>query len=277
MDADTHGLCAYSDRLRFDPDSGLYRVAEADTQPVSYPGEGHRTCAGLEGDSAWFLRRNRLIVEAVRRWPPEGPVFDVGGGNGFVAAGLEAAGWPTVLVEPGPDGCRTARERGLERVVCASFADAGFRDGSLPAVGLFDVLEHVADDAGFLRLAHRALRPGGRLYLTVPAFPLLWSAEDEHAGHFRRYLRPGLASLLAGAGLRCEFAAYFFAALFPLVLLLRALPSRLGLYRKTPSRTARQHRGAGLLDPLLAGEAWLLGRGLRLPLGTSLLAVGRRD
>ena len=41
--------------------------------------------------------------------------FDVGGGNGFVAKGLEEKGISTVLIEPGIQGCINAKNRGLKK------------------------------------------------------------------------------------------------------------------------------------------------------------------
>ena len=56
---------------------------------------------------------------------------------------------------------------------------------------MLDVLEHIEDDAGALAAARDALAPGGRLLLTVPAMPCLWSRHDEANCHFRRYTRGG--------------------------------------------------------------------------------------
>jgi hypothetical protein len=42
--------------------------------------------------SFWFLHRNRCIVSLVRRFAPDGRFLDIGGGNGYVARGLVAAG-----------------------------------------------------------------------------------------------------------------------------------------------------------------------------------------
>ena len=82
----------------------------------------------------------------------------------------------------------------------------GYLDGSLPAGGAdavvaVNVMEHVEDDAAFLRDAARALAPGGHLLLFVPALPALFGTLDEAFDHHRRYTKRGLVEKLAAAGL----------------------------------------------------------------------------
>src|SRR6185437_3005242 len=67
-------------------------------------------------------------------------------------------------------------------------------------IGMYDVLEHVADDARALGQIHKALRPDGGLLLTVPQHPALWSPADAHAQHHRRYTARRLTRLLHAAG-----------------------------------------------------------------------------
>jgi hypothetical protein len=199
---------------------------------VSYPVEGNDLCFSVEDSSFWFGHRNRCILEALKLFPPSGALFDVGGGNGYVARAIQESGLEVVLLEPGLAGVRNALKRGIRQVVRATLEDAGVLAETLPAVGLFDVVEHIRDDSGFLTGIHRLVNPGGRIYITVPAYQWLWSGEDMLAGHSRRYTVPTLCGLLENAGYTVEFATYFFGFLPLPILLRRVIPYRLGLAPK---------------------------------------------
>ena len=218
----------------------------------------------------------------MQRWPPAGFVLDVGGGNGFVAGGLIARGYPTALLEPGEEGARHARVmRRVPDVICATLEDAAIKPATIPAIGLFDVLEHVKDDAGFAGELRRILVPGGLVYITVPAYQSLWSVPDVEAGHYRRYTARRLASLLTSAGFDVLYRTYFFAALVAPLFLTRTLPFRLGLARAHDlDRYRNEHAAgggllAGAVEWLLGPEVAAIGNGRTLATGTSCLLVAR--
>jgi SAM-dependent methyltransferase len=196
---------------------------------VSYPELGNNFCFQVEDGSFWFRHRNACIIELVKRFPPRGngPIFDVGGGNGFVAKGLVDAGWDVVVVEPGPAGARNAKRRGLQHVVCATTQTAGFKPGCMPAIGVFDVVEHIEDDTAFLKHLYDLLEPSGMLYLTVPAYNFLWSDEDVYAKHSRRYRFRDLQKLCCKVGFDVKLLTGIFQWLIPPIFCLRALPYRL--------------------------------------------------
>ena len=201
-------------------------------QALSYPEDGNDACFQIEDRSFWFRHRNRCIASVVASFPPSGTIFDIGGGNGFVSLGLNQAGFDVALLEPGPAGATNAKKRGIETVICATTDTAGILPGSLPAIGLFDVIEHIADEQVFLKSMRSLLVPGGLLYATVPAFEFLWSKEDDDAGHVRRYRLGRIKFALRAAGFEVVFASYIFRPLPLPILMLRSLPYRFGLANK---------------------------------------------
>ena len=249
---------------------------------VDYPDEGNAFCYQIEDQSFWFQHRNACLLAVMARFPPGGTVFDVGGGNGYVARALTAAGVPAVVVEPGPTGASNARSRGLDPVICSTLDDAGFRPGSMPAAGLFDVLEHIEDDRGVLGRLAELIPRGGRLYLTVPAYQWLWSNEDAISGHHRRYTTHQLARVVADAWFAIEFTSYLFWPLPLPILLLRALPARIGHRPRIDldaiRRELKPSQGTALktLRGVLDLERRWLARGRRIPVGGSCLLVARR-
>jgi SAM-dependent methyltransferase len=117
---------------------------------------------------------------------------------------------------------------------------------------LMDVLEHVDDDAGLLRHVAAAVAPGTPIFITVPAFGFLWSAHDVFLEHRRRYTAASMRACIGAAGLRTEWARYFYAAIFPLVAVIRLL-----------SRGRAPEKGSDL-RPAPAPVAWLLRAALKL-------------
>lgn len=246
---------------------------------ISYPEDGHQHCFELEDHSFWFRHRSDCIVAAMGRFSPHGTVLDIGGGNGYVTSCLNRNNIESILMEPGQQGVLNARKRGLKPIIYSSFEDARISDRSLDAAGLFDVLEHIEDDLAFLKSLRRAIRPDGRLYLTVPAHKALWSKEDDKARHFRRYSMNQLRRSLEQAGYTLEYSTYFFAFLPIPILLLRTLPSLLGLRNNTPENQnpSKEHTMPGpaqkIISAMLAREISSISNGKSIAFGSSILAV----
>jgi SAM-dependent methyltransferase len=249
--------------------------------PVSYPAGGNAACLQVEDRSFWFRHRNRCILRVVERFKPLGALLDVGGGNGYVARGLQQAGIDCVLVEPGVDGALAAHARGVGKVICSRLEDAGLRAGSFAAAGLFDVLEHLEDEEAALCTIRDILAPEGRLFVTVPAFQALFSTEDVAAGHYRRYSATRLERTLRQAGFELDYLTYLFWPLPLPVFLFRVLPTwfgrRLG---EDPELTVSDHAPEGfvarLIDRGLQWEYEVIARGGRTLVGGSCFAVARR-
>jgi SAM-dependent methyltransferase len=223
-----------------------------------------------------------VITEIVSRYHHRGMFLDVGGGNGYVAKALIAAGIDCVLIEPGVDGALAARARAVDPVICARLEDANLPSGCAASVGLFDVLEHIEDEATALKGIHSLLEPSGCLFITVPSYQFLFSSEDHAAGHFRRYTIPHLRRVLAKSNFRIEFASYFFTPLPPLIFLSRTMPTWLGMHHAEKHELAgSEHLPSGpnawVMDRMLDLELRHLRAGKRSPFGGSCFCVAVKE
>jgi SAM-dependent methyltransferase len=248
---------------------------------ISHPDEYQQWYLAVEDTSYWFQHRADCVVACLNLFAPAGPVLDIGGGNGHVSLAMKRAGFEVILLEPSAEGVKNARHRGIEPVLCTTLEDSGLKKHCVAAAGLFDVLEHVADDAGFLRRIHTILRANGLLYLTVPAFEFLWSRHDDRVGHFRRYSLRGLIPLLEACGFSVEFCSYLFAPLVMPIFLLRSLPTRLRLVpRDELKQFKREHSAEGgavdrAMRRLLSLEKCAIAKRKSIPMGSSCLVVAR--
>jgi SAM-dependent methyltransferase len=246
---------------------------------VNYPTDEHRISADIEEHSFWFAHRNRCVVSMVRRFPPDGPLLDIGGGNGIVSVALKAASQLPIVMEPRAHAARVAGERGLP-VIEAEFQSTRLAESLLPAAALFDVLEHIEDARGTLLALKRALRPGGRLYLTVPAHQWLWSRADEEACHVRRYRADELTQLLEGAGFRLEFSTFMFGPLVLPILLMRTIPWMAGL-KHWPGRSSQVDHAppsgavTRFINARLDAEYASISQGSSSSFGSSIMVAAR--
>ena len=255
-----------------------------DSENISYPSDGNEACFAIEDNSFWFRHRNNCIVAIVNAFPPNinETIFDIGGGNGIVSLALANAGFNVALVDPGVAGTSQAKNRGIKNVICATTNTAKFKPHSLPAVGLFDVIEHIEDDLAFLQSIKGLMEREAYLYATVPSYSFLWSNEDVYAGHFRRYTLEGIFEVLKSAGFQIQFSSYIFRFLPLPVFLFRSLPYRIGLSKgeKKTNDISRDHAVRGgiagkLLDSLLQPEIENLNKKKPMMFGGSCLIVAK--
>ena len=71
-----------------------------------------------------------------------------------------------------------------------------------------NVLEHIEDHAQALKNMSLLLKDSGCLVLMVPALPAIYGTLDQLVGHYRRYTRTMLNTLLKDSGLRIEKQFY---------------------------------------------------------------------
>lgn len=130
----------------------------------------------------------------------------------------------------------------MKNVYCGTFDENSVRDGSVDQMLLLDVLEHINDHRGFMKLLWTKLASGSRCLVTIPAFPSLWSSEDEEAGHFRRYKKNELELLAEECGFSVLYCNYFMEFLYLPILLVRVWMERLGFLKKSMDRTKEEQQ-----------------------------------
>jgi len=163
-------------------------------------------------------RYNAFLVDLVERNAPRGGrILDFGAGLGLFADALRDRGHHVSCLEVDPELANRLGARGFRAVRSPGELD----DDSIDYVYSLNVLEHIDDDVAALSALVPKLRSGGRCFVYVPAFPVLFSAMDRLVGHHRRYTATALARVLGGAGLRIEQVEYADSLGFPASLAYR--------------------------------------------------------
>jgi SAM-dependent methyltransferase len=235
--------------------------------------------------NAWL--RYDLIARMLRDLDVR-DVLEVGAGEGAFGTRL-ALGYRYVGLEPDPQSAAIARRR-LARVGSGTLVQGDL--SALPPAPSFDlicafeVIEHIEDDADALALWRDRLRPGGWCLLSTPAHPRRFGPSDRLAGHYRRYGRQGLATLLRSAGFEEEIVWSYG---FPLGYALEWTRNAIARYQEPrlgsmAERTAASGRylqppeSLGWMTRALSGPFRLAQRPfIETDLGTGLVARARRS
>jgi SAM-dependent methyltransferase len=228
----------------------------------------------VEDEMWWFRGSHANLLTAFREGSariPTGTILDAGCGTGGLLTKLarDLPGWQPIGLDADSGACAAARAKS-RRPVCAGSANAlPFADRSLAAIFSADVLCHRnVDESLALRDFHRCLAAGGMLVINLPAYQWLLSAHDHAVHNVRRYTKQRISALLRHAGFAKIRATYWNTFLFPLMMLRR-------LGRGDGASDVRHFPAA--IETAFSGimrlENRLLGHGLRLPFGGSILAT----
>jgi SAM-dependent methyltransferase len=158
----------------------------------------------------------RAQVAALLRRPPfsravtvraTGAALDVGCARGDLGAALRARGWRVDGIEPSAEAAELASARGV-RVIGETIASAPLGAEEYDVIVMRHSLEHVADPRAAMRALGSALRPSGRIVISLPNFACWQRARlssrwfhldlPRHRAHFTR---ASLRGLLEGSGL----------------------------------------------------------------------------
>lgn len=239
----------------------------------------YETMFRVEDRHWWYAGMREISVCLLRRAYPEPAacrVLDAGCGTGAAMRHLEPFGSVTG-VDASDAAVGFCHERGLTRLCRASVGALPFGDGCFDLVTSFDVLYHrdAGEPRAVLAECQRVLRPGGRVFLRLPAYDWLRGHHDRVIHTARRFTAGGVRRLLVESGFEAERVTYANTLLFPLAaakrLSERIVPPRGEASDVTPNPPWLD----ALLVRVLRAEARWLAR-FDLPFGLSVIAIGRK-
>ena len=233
-------------------------------------------------DRMWWYRGLRALAvqeltRALARLSLSGPVLDAGCGTGGMLARLAPAlpdHHPALGLEYDPFAAALAGQKAGRPVAAGSVNEMPVADGVLAGYVSLDVLCHGGVEPEIaLQEARRCLKPGALALFNLPAYGWMLSTHDRRVHNVRRFTRGQARALLAGHGFKILKATYWNTLLFPLMLLHRLTE------RDDADSDVRDFPRwlDALFSAALAVERAVIGTGLPLPFGGSLLIVAARD
>jgi 2-polyprenyl-3-methyl-5-hydroxy-6-metoxy-1,4-benzoquinol methylase len=171
-------------------------------------------------DHFWIRRRFKVLqlltgdlISGARA------IAEIGCGNGLVQRQIEDAYGKEVAGFDLNEAALKVNVSSMSPVHCYDIfqKDLSLRE-RFDVIFLFDVLEHISNERGFLEALIYHLAPGGHLVLNVPAGQWAYSNYDQAVGHVRRYSIRVLRDAVKPSGLRIEDWTYWGLPLVPIVL-----------------------------------------------------------
>ena len=234
----------------------------------------------------WFVARRHLIASQLDVFYPRAGnlrLLDIGCGTGAMLDMLAPFG-QVVGADFAPQALAFCRARGEEQgrrypLTRADVRRLPFAADSFDAVTAMDVIEHIDDDKAASAEILRVLKPGGRLFVTVPAYQFLWSEHDEALHHYRRYTAPHLKDVFQRVGFGVPKVSYTVTSLLPPIaayrLIARGLPRPRENGEKKADLVSVSPRVNAALQALCDWETRLTRR-INLPFGVTVVCVAEK-
>ena len=240
-------------------------------------------------DDLWWFEGMRAVTAALLD-PVCAPgsdrmILDAGCGTGANLSWLAryAGAGRVVGIDAVSTALRYCRQRGHRDLAQASTTALPFARHTFHLVTSFDVLEQLPGpgaDEQAIREFRRVLRPGGTVFIRVPAYEWMRSDHDAALGTYRRYSLEDLRTKTERAGLRVVRATYANSVLLPVAALRRLVLKRIGLGARGSDVKPLPPAVRWLNRPFtwaLRTEARLLRRpGVRLRAGLSAICIAER-
>ena len=195
--------------------------------------------SGVDPNSHWYFRAKRNFL---LRNVPEGCTqsVDIGAGSKYFSYELAKVDSMKSVFPIDPNFFAEDTET-IKQCKVISLKQTSDQICNSQFWVFMDVIEHIDDDIAFLKNYVQIAPMGSTFFITVPAYTFMWSQHDVFLGHYRRYTRRSLNTLMANAGLTTIKSGYFYSFLFPLAFIQRKVLSRLAKTKKEESGLSKQN------------------------------------
>jgi 2-polyprenyl-3-methyl-5-hydroxy-6-metoxy-1,4-benzoquinol methylase len=224
----------------------------------------------------WFVARRNMVLSLLKQYLKKGDtLLDAGCGTGLLTKSIDRFYNVTATDYSKTSLLLTKKRKPKARIIQTNLEKRlPFKKNEFAGVTLLDVLEHIDDEKALIHI-HRVMRPNGILFITVPAYPWLFSYWDILHQHKRRYTAQQLTNILQRKGFVVEHMSYFNTVLFPIILFVRVLKTFFKLHKETTDCYELPRNANSFLAKLFSLETSYATKH-RLPFGVSLLAIARK-
>ena len=247
---------------------------QSNKESISWPVDSYEKNSYKE--NFWSRARADLIIKTFDDLKIEA-LLEIGSGHGNVSIPLMKAGLEVIALEPILGGAEQTAEWGL-MTIHGSLHSIEKLELAFPAIGIFDLLEHIKNPIAFITNMREKLNTGGIIVLTVPAHNWLFSDFDNAIGHYKRYTKNILRNEMREAGFQEISSRYFFVTLVFPAFLFRRLPYIFGRKRSYSGEGGIKQDIKKTTNVYQSFDAFLyrilkIESQLRFPIGLSLLGV----
>jgi len=179
----------------------------------------------------WFVVRRKLLKSLLSSLnvTKDCITIDIGCGTGANLKILGSTGFNVIGIDRSIYALSLIQKKINFPLINGDLNGLPIRPESVGLVVAMDILEHLENDLNGISEFCQALKKGGLLILTVPAFSFLWGIQDIVTGHKRRYSKKDILNKLREEGFDILRSSYFNFFLFFPILLTRRIIQLLGL------------------------------------------------